>query len=343
MAPLNVAAFGEIMLRLSPSGKERLFQTPQLLAGFGGAEANVLASLAAFGHRTRFVSIMPDNALGRAALAELRKRGVGTDFVLLGGNRLGLYFSEPGSSQRPSRILYDREHSSLAEAGPGHIDWDRALKEVDWFHVTGVTPALSASCAALTGEALRAARAAGIKVSLDLNYRAGLWRYGKSAPEIMGALAAMAHILMANEEDCRKALGVSLGPEDAGELDHASAENVTGRVMERFPGLEAVTVTLRRSLSADHNAWSAVLRTRDGFWTGPSYDIAPVTDRIGSGDAFAAGFIHGWTKPDGPEKALSFAVAASCLKHTVPGDFNPVTEAEVTELLGGDAFGRIKR
>jgi len=343
MAPLNFAALGEIMLRLSPPGRERLFQTPQLLTCFGGAEANVLVSLAAFGHRTRFVSFVPDNALGSAALAELRRRGVGTDFVLIGGDRLGLYFSEPGSSQRPSRILYDRERSGLAEAGPGDVDWGRVLKDVDWFHVTGITPALSPSCAALTAEALRAARAAGIKVSLDLNHRARLWRYGKSAPEIMNELAAMADILMANEMDCRNALGVSLGTDDADELDQASAEKATGRVMDRFPGLEAVTVTLRRSFSADHNAWSAVLRTRDGFRTGRSYDIFPVTDRIGSGDAFAAAFLHGWCKPFGPQKALDFAVAASCLKHTVPGDFNPVTEAEAMELLGGDAFGRIKR
>ncbi|OGD30554.1 MAG: 2-dehydro-3-deoxygluconokinase, partial [Candidatus Aminicenantes bacterium RBG_13_63_10] len=282
MPALTVAAFGEIMLRLSPPGRERLFQSPQLQASFGGGEANVLVSLAAFGHKTRFLSLVPENAVGNAAVAELRRRGVGTDFILRRGGRLGIYFAEPGSSQRPSRVIYDREHSSLAEARPGDIDWDRALSGIDWFHVTGITPALGAAAAALTLEALRASRAAGIKVSLDLNHRSTLWRYGKSAPEVMDGLAALADVLMANEEDCQKSLGLSLGSvQTADGMDIPSAEKMTGLVMSRFPQLKAMTMTLRRSFSADRNGWSAVLRTRDGFWTGSTYDISTVVDRIG--------------------------------------------------------------
>jgi len=331
------------MLRLSPSGKERLLQGAHLQASFGGGEANVLVSLAALGHRTRFITFVPDNALGDAAAAELRKRGVGTDFVLRREGRLGLYFLEHGSGPRPSQVLYDRERSSLEKAGPGDVDWGRALKGVAWFHVTGITPALSPSAAALTEEGVREARAAGIKVSLDLNYRSKLWRYGKTAPEVMGGLAAAADILLANEEDCRKALGISAGTDSKAAADLRSAEKLTALVMERFPGLEALAVTLRGSLGADRNLWTAVLRTREGFWCGPSYDIFPVTDRVGAGDAFAAGFIHGWSRPFGPEKTLGFALAASCLKHTIPGDWNLISESEALGLLEGDGSGRIIR
>ncbi len=338
------AAFGEIMLRLSPPGKERLFQSSNLLASFGGGEANVLVSLAAFGHRTRFITFVPDNSLGEAVSAELRKRGVGTEFVLKKPGRLGIYFAEPGSGVRPSRILYDRGHSSCSQAGPGDIEWDRALAGVDWFHVTGITPALSPTAAALTEQGMRSARAKNIKVSLDLNFRSKLWNYGRSAPEVMNGLAEKADVLMANEEDFEKALGMSFdGVRESGLLDAAGAETATELVFRRFPGLEAATVTLRRSLSADRVVWSAVLRTKDGFWAGPTHEIFPVVDRIGSGDAFAAGFIHGWTRGDGPEKALAFAVAASCLKHTIPGDFNEVSEAEVMDLVRGEASGRIRR
>jgi 2-dehydro-3-deoxygluconokinase len=331
-APL-IAAFGEIMLRLSPPGRERLFQSPRLRVFFGGGEANVLVSLSAFGRRTRFISVVPPNPAGDSAVAELRRRGVGTEWVLRGGRRLGVYFAETGSSQRPSRVVYDREGSALSDARPGDIDWKSALAGAGWLHVTGITPALGAAAAELTREALKEAEAGGIKVSLDLNHRSKLWNGGRSAPEVMNGLASWADVLLANEEDIQKSLG----------LDADSVDTLTASVMDRFPRLEAAAVTLRRSLGADRNGWSAALRTRRGFWTSRDYDIMPIVDRIGAGDAFAAGIIHGWSGRWEPRRTLEFAAAASCLKHTVPGDFNLVTEAEVEDLVAGDATGRIKR
>lgn len=344
----RIAVFGEIMLRLSPPGRERLLQTPRLEATFGGAEANVAVSLVAFGHEARYISVIPPNDIGHAAVAELRRRGVCADFTVRKGQRLGIYFAETGADQRASKVTYDRAGSALAEAVPGDIDWQRAFAGIDWFHTTGITPATSASAAALTHEAVKEAKAQGIPVSIDLNYRGKLWKYGKPAPDVMRPLFGMADYGIGNEEDCQKALGIGVsGPAGvkagAARLDPAAYEALTLEVMESFPGLRAMAVTLRESLSADRNGWTAVLRTREGFFAGPAYEIHDIVDRIGTGDAFAAGLIHSWLGNQPPPEALAFALAASCLKHTIPGDFNLVTEKEVLALARGEASGRVQR
>lgn len=341
---ISFAAFGELMLRFSPPGRERLFQSPRLETGFGGGEANVAVSLARFGHAVRFISVIPANPIGDAAVGELMRRGVGTSSIVRSGGRLGLYFAEAGAGPRPSTVLYDRESSAIALAAPGTIDWDRALEGVDWFHTSGITPALSRSAADLTREALAAAGSKGVKISIDLNYRARLWRYGVSAPEVMRSLFAEADLGIANEEDCRLALGIGggvFGPDGA--ADHAAVGILLERVMAEFPRLERMAITLRESRSADHSVWSAALRGRSGFRMGPRLEIFPVVDRIGAGDAFAAGLIHGLHSFGSEEEALAFAVAASTLKHTIPGDFNPSSEVEVRALMAGDASGRIRR
>jgi 2-dehydro-3-deoxygluconokinase len=341
----GIATFGEIMLRLSPPGKERLFQSPRLSAVFGGGEANVAVSLAVLGHRSRWISVVPGNEVGEAALGALRRHGVDTSRVRRAGRRMGVYFAETGANERASLVVYDREGSALAEAAAGDIDWSEALSGFEWFHVSGITPAVSASAAGLAMEAVRAARSAGMIVSIDLNYRSKLWRYGRRAPEVMRGLAAHADLLIGNEEDCQKALGVEIegGGEVTGPLDPAAYERLTVRVMAEFPRAERVAITLRESLSADWNRWSAVLRNKKGFLTGPSYDVRNIVDRIGTGDAFAAGLIHGLANGWEDDRALGFGVAASCLKHSIPGDFNLVTEKEVLALMAGDRSGRVRR
>lgn len=339
-----IVTFGEIMLRLSPPGKEVLFQSPRLEAVFGGGEANVAVSLAIFGHHVRYVSAIPANDVGDAALRELGKWGVNTEFVLRRGRRLGIYFAEPGANQRASKVTYDREGSGIAEAKSGDFDWPKVLAGAGWFHVTGITPAVSATAADLTLEAVKAARAAKVTVSVDLNYRAKLWNYGRGAREVMREVTQYADLLAGNEEDCQKALGVDMpGGTKTEAPDAAAYEALTGRVMSEFPNLARVAITLRESHSADHNGWSAVMRNRTKFIVGPSYDIRNIVDRIGAGDAFAAGLIHGLTSRLSEENALGFAVAASCLKHSVPGDFNLVTEKDVKALVEGDRSGRVRR
>lgn len=342
----NVATFGEIMLRLSPPGKELLFQSPELRATFGGAEANVAVSLAAWGHRSRWISVVPQNAVGEAALGELRRRGVDVGAVARGGRRLGVYFAETGANERPSRVLYDREGSGIAEAGPGAVDWEKALDGMDRLHVSGITPALGAPAAALTIEAVEAARAKKMAVSVDLNYRAKLWNYGREAPEVMREIVAHADLLVGNEEDCRKTLGIGAAVDAAaGRLDPKVYEELTAEVMAEFPGLARVAVTLRESLSADWNRWSAVMRARGpaGFMAGPVYEIRSVVDRIGTGDAFAAGLIHGLETLGTDAEALAFAVAAGALKHSIPGDFNLASEKDVLAVMRGDRSGRVRR
>jgi 2-dehydro-3-deoxygluconokinase len=340
----QIATFGEIMLRLSPPGKELLFQSPRLAATFGGAEANVAVSLAVLGHRSRWISVVPANPVGEAALRELRRYGVDVGAVVRAGRRLGLYFAETGANERPSQVLYDREGSAIAEAGPGDVDWNAAFEGLDRLHVSGITPALSASAAALTLEAVTVAKARRMSVSLDLNYRAKLWRYGRPAPEVMRDLVARADWLIGNEEDCQKALGIGPAVDAAGgRLDVAAYEGLTAQVMDEFPNLERVAITLRESLSADWNRWSAVMRSRAGFVTGPTCEIRAVVDRIGTGDAFAAGLIHGLTTGLSDPEALAFAVAAAALKHSIPGDWNLSTEKDVLALAAGDRSGRVRR
>jgi 2-dehydro-3-deoxygluconokinase len=340
----TIAAFGELMLRLTPPARERFFQSSRFEAYFGGGEANVAVSLARFGRSARFISVIPAGEVGDAAVRELARWGVETSSIVRSGSRLGIYFSETGSGPRPSSVIYDREHSAVAECPTGTIDWDRALEGAEWFHTTGITPALSRTAAALAREALEAASGKGAGISIDLNYRAKLWRYGVSAPEVMKELFSRADLGIANEEDCRLALGF---PSDVfghnGAADPAAVENLLRRIMAAFPKLERMAITLRESRSADHNIWSAALLGPSGFLMGPRFEIAPIVDRIGAGDAFAAALIHGLHLFDAEQEALDFAVAASALKHTIPGDFNLVSEAEVRALQAGEASGRIRR
>jgi 2-dehydro-3-deoxygluconokinase len=339
-----IATFGEIMLRLSPPGYEKLFQSPALTARFGGGEANVAVSLAAFGHRVRYISVCPANEVGDAAVAELRKWGIETDHVLRQGKRLGIYYAESGSNQRPGKVIYDRENSGMAGAAVGGIDWDAVLADVDWFHTTGITPALSATAAELTVQAVRKAREKGVTVSLDLNFRAKLWNYGQTAPEVMAKIVPFVDVAVGNEEDCQKSLGLAVAADvESGSLPSAAYAKLTASLLERYPNLRLVAITLRESRSADHNVWSAVLRNREKLFQGPRYAITDIVDRIGSGDAFAAGLIHGLDLFGDEERALDFAVAASCLKHTLPGDFSLFTEKDVLALMKGEKSGRIQR
>ena len=340
----TVAAFGEIMLRLSPLGQERLFQSPCFQTFFGGGEANVAVSLARFGHPVRYLSVIPGNDVGDAALRELGKWGVTTEHIVRQGKRLGIYFAESGANQRPAQVIYDRDHSGIAEAKRGDIDWEKAFAGINWFHVTGITPAISRSAADLTLDAVKAAGSKGIAVSVDLNYRSKLWKYGASAAEVMAEIFKFADVGIANEEDCQKSLGIEADVlVQSGPLDIRAYEKLTRRVMDQFPKLSRMAITLRESRSADQNGWSAVMRNRNEFMTGPRYEIADIVDRIGAGDAFAAGLIHGLDIFSSDQEALDFAIAASCLKHSIPGDFNLVTESEVLALMKGDASGRVRR
>jgi 2-dehydro-3-deoxygluconokinase len=340
----TVVTFGEIMLRLSPPGFERFFQSPALCATFGGGEANVAVSLAHFGLDSRYVTRLPANAVGDAALKALRAEGVNVDGVLRGGERLGIYFAETGASQRAGNVIYDRAGSAVAAARPGLFDWAQLLAGTAWFHVTGITPALSPAAAEATLEAVEAARAAGARVSIDLNYRRKLWTE-EQAQAVMRPLASRAHVLIANEEDVQSCLGLAVRGADvrSGGLDPAAYREAAVRVARDF-GTELVAITLRESRSASRNGWSAVLWDANAacFHESPKYDVCLV-DRIGGGDSFSAGLIYGLVTGRPPEEALCFAVAASALKQTIPGDFNRVTVDEVDRLVAGDGSGRVRR
>jgi 2-dehydro-3-deoxygluconokinase len=337
-------AFGEVMLRLRPPGAQRLFQSPVLEATFGGGEANVAVALAGFGCQAAFVSVIPPNVIGDACLGELRRHGVDTSLAVRKGNRLGIYFLEPGANQRPSVVIYDRAGSSIAEARCGDIDWERTFAGATWFHITGITPAISLSAAELSREAVRRAREMGLTVSCDLNYRKNLWKYGKAAPEIMGDLMKFVDVVVANEEDCQNALGISAEVDvESGKLDAVAYQALTRKVLAAYPNLTHAAITLRESRSADHNGWSAVLATRKEFLASRRYEITDIVDRVGAGDAFAAGLIFGLGNLASAQEALEFAVAASCLKHSIPGDLPLLTAAEVRVLLGGSGSGRVQR
>lgn len=342
--PQRVITFGEIMLRLKSPGHERLFQSPALEATFGGAESNVAVSLAAFGLDAAFVTALPPNPIGESAVGELRRFGVDVGLVRRSGDRVGIYFLETGAAQRPSKVVYDRAASSLAACKPGDFDWRAIFNGATWFHISGITPAVSATAADLAIEAVREARAAGATISCDYNYRANLWRYGKKAPEVMRELVKHVQIGIANEEDCQKSLGIaSTADAHSGTLDADTYRRLAERVLEEFPNLEKQVITLRESKSADHNGWAACLHNRKEFLVSRRYDITDIVDRVGSGDAFAAGLIYGLLALRDDKKALEFAVAAGCLKHSVPGDFNVVSREEVEKLVAGDASGRVQR
>jgi 2-dehydro-3-deoxygluconokinase len=340
----RVVTFGEVMLRLKSPGFERLFQSPVLEATFGGAEANVAVSLCNYGLQARFATAIPANNIGDACLGELRRWGVDTSAVRRQGERLGIYFLETGANQRPSKVTYDRAGSSIASAKRGDFDWDAIFDGASWFHVSGVTPALSQSAADLSVEAAQAARAKGVTVSCDYNYRKNLWKYGKKAPEVMRELVKYVDVGIANEEDCQESLGVKIDVDvHSGQLDAAKYEAMAKKVLDEFPNLKKQVITLRESHSADRNGWSACLYNGTEFLMSKHYDITDIVDRVGGGDSFAGGLIYGLLTYPNDQQALEFATAASCLKHSVNGDFNRVTVPEVEALMKGDASGRVQR
>ena len=344
MSANRIVTFGEIMLRLKSPGFERLFQSPVLEATFGGGEANVAVSLAGFGLDAAFVTVLPKNEIADACIGELRRFGVDASLVARGPGRMGIYYLENGANQRASKVVYDRAGSAIALAKPGAIDWKKAFAGAKWFHITGITPAISQAAADLSLEAVKAAKELGLTVSCDFNYRGKLWKYGKTAPEVMGELVKFADVGIANEEDCQKSLGITVDVKvEKGRLDTAQYEALGNKVLGAFPNLKCIAITLRESKSADHNGWSACLNDRKRFILSRKYDITDIVDRVGGGDSFAAGLIHGLVTGEPPEQALEFAVAASCLKHSIIGDFNRVSLDEVRKLAGGDASGRVQR
>ena len=341
-------SFGEIMLRLKSPGMECFFQSPVLEATFGGGEANVAVSLANFGLDAEYITVLPDNVLGDECIRELRRFGVGTGKIIRGKGRLGIYFPEGGANQRPSKVVYDRENSAIALAGPGDINWEDILegnsKEGAWFHITGITPAISQSAADLSLEGVKAAKAAGCTVSCDLNFRKNLWNYGKSAAEVMGELVKHVDVMIANEEDCQKSLGVNTDVHvEGGRLDPKKYENLCNTVLSKYPSLKMIAITLRESYSADSNGWAACLNDRQNFYLSRQYEINDIVDRVGGGDSFSGGLIYGLNNYESRQDALEFAVAASCLKHSISGDFNRVSVKDVQALMGGDASGRVQR
>lgn len=338
-------AFGELMLRLKPPGHERFLQSPSLEATFGGGEANVAVALSSFGLETGFISALPTNEIGDSAIRELHSFGVDTSFVRRSGERMGIYFLECGANQRPSKVIYDRNHSSICEAGPGDFDWPRILEGSHWLHITGITPALSQSAADLSLECVKAAQEAGVTVSCDFNYRGKLWNYGKTAPEVMQDLVEFVDVGIANEEDCQRSLDIAVDFDvESGALESAKFEALSLKVLDLFPRMSAIAITLRESFNADRNGWSACLRTReDGFMLSRRFEITDIIDRVGGGDAFASGLIYGLNSYDDRQRSLEFAVAASCLKHSIPGDFNRVTVAEIERLMEGHGSGRVQR
>ena len=342
----KVVTFGEVMMRLATPDFLRFGQSESLTATFGGGEANVAVSLAQFGLPVDYVTRLPENDFGKACLMELRKFGVGVDHIVWGGDRLGIYFLETGAVSRGSKVIYDRAHSAVSEILPGMVDWDDVFDQAGWFHWTGITPAISESAAAVCLEAIQIAGKKGITVSCDLNFRKNLWKYGKKASDVMPELIAGTDIILGNEEDAAMVLGIL--PEGvevtSGHVDAGAYVSVSQQIIQRFPRVTKVITTLRGSVSASHNTWSGVLWDGLKLFEAPVYQITHIVDRVGGGDSFMAGLIYGLlTWPDDQQRALEFAVAASCIKHTIYGDFNRVTVEEVMKLMQGDGSGRVAR
>ena len=336
--------FGEIMLRLKPPNWERFFQSPLLEATFGGGEANVAVGLARFGLNVAYVSVIPDNSIGDACIRELRRQDIDTSLIVRKGNRLGIYFLEAGANQRPSEVIYDRSYSAIAEANPGDISWEKVFDGASWFHISGITPAISLSASELSLEAVKKAREKGITVSCDLNFRKNLWKYGKSAPKIMGELVKYTDIAIGNEEDCQKSLGIKVDIDvESGKFQTEKYRELTDNVLGLYPNIKKIAITLRESHSADYNGWSAVLNNRKEFLISKKYEIHNIVDRVGGGDAFTAGLIYGFDHLNSDQEALEFAVAASCLKHSIPGDLPLISVKEVESLVKGAASGRVQR
>lgn len=344
----KIVTFGEIMLRLATPGYLRFSQTNELSATFGGGEANVAVSLANYGMEAEFVTRLPENDIAAACVKDLHKHGVKTDHIVYGGDRMGIYFLETGAVARASKVVYDRAHSAISEIKPGMIDWKQVLAGADWFHWTGITPAISQGAADVCLEAIQTANRLGIPVSCDLNYRKNLWKYGKKASEVMPDLVAGCDIILGNEEDAEKVFGIKPEGFDvtatAGEVNAAEFESVCTQLMQRFPRARKVIITLRGSINANHNTWGGVLYDGKQLFQSPRYDITHIVDRVGGGDSFMGGLIYGLlTYPQDDQQALNFAVAASCLKHTIYGDYNEVTVKEVENLMKGDGSGRVSR
>ncbi|WP_234572970.1 sugar kinase [Rhodohalobacter sp. 614A] len=343
----KVVTFGEIMMRLSPPEFLRFSQTNSFDVIYGGGESNVAVSLANFGIPTEFVTRLPDNDIGQCALMELRKRNVGTTHIARGGERLGIYFLETGAVSRGSKVVYDRAHSGMSSIKSGMIDWEEVFDGAGWFHWTGITPALSQGAADACLEAIQVANQIGVPVSTDLNYRAKLWNYGKQPGEVMPQLVEGCDVILGNEEDAEKHFDIHPGSVDVTQgdtVDSQAYRSVCEQLMERFPRAQKIITTLRGSISASHNTWSGVLYNGKDFLEAPQYDITHIVDRVGGGDSFMAGLIYGLLTFDGgDQKALDFAVAASCLKHTIYGDANQVTVDEVEKLMSGDGSGRVSR
>jgi len=345
----RIITLGEVMLRLKSPGFERLLQSGTLEATFAGGEANVAVSLANFGEDAAFVTVLPENKVADACIASLRLAGVDTRLILRGGDRMGAYYLEAGANQRPSVVIYDRTNSAIATAPLEQFDWDQIFYGADWFHISGITPAISQKAADIAVTAVQRAREKGVTVSCDYNYRKNLWKYGKKPVEVMSELVKYVDVGIANEEDCQLALGVKVDEQSwkkdiqSGELNVGKFKALCEAVLEKFPNMKMQAITLRHSFSADHNGWSGCLHDRKDFHVGPYYDITDIVDRVGAGDAFAGGLISRLAHGCSTQEALDFAVAASCLKHSIIGDFNRVSREEVFRLLGGDGSGRVQR
>lgn len=343
---MKVVTFGEVMLRLAAPEHQRFSQVVSYDASFGGGEANVAVSVANYGIPVEFVTRIPNNDIGNACIMNLKKHGVGTNHILRGGERLGIYFLEKGSVSRASKVVYDRSFSAISQIEKGMVDWDNVLKNADWFHWTGITPAISQGAADVCLEAIQKANSNGITVSCDLNYRKNLWEYGMKANEVMPELVNGCDVVLGNEEDAEMSLGIKPEGIDVtkGHVEAGAYHSVSKIIMKKFPKVKKVITTLRGSISADHNTWSGVLYNGKDFYEAPNYDITHIVDRVGGGDSFMGGLIYGLiTYKNDDQKALNFAVAASCLKHTIEGDFNLVTIKEVEKLMSGDTSGRVSR
>ncbi len=342
----KVVTFGEIMLRLSPPNFNRFIQTRSFDVIFGGGEANVAVSLANYGILVDYITKLPKNEIGDACIQYLRQFGVNTTYIIRGGSRMGIYFLEMGSSIRPSKVVYDRAYSAISEAKPENFDWDLIFNDASWFHWTGITPAISQNLADICLEAVKSAKKKNLIVSCDLNYRSQLWKYGKEPKDLMPELIKYCDIAIGNEEDADKVLGIRAPDTDviSGKLEAANYKYVVEEMIKKYPNLKKVAITLRGSISASYNLWSAILYDTKKMYIGPQYKIKPIVDRVGGGDAFMGGLIYGLLKyKEDLQTALNFAVAASCLKHTIFGDFNLASVDEVLKLMGGDTSGRVSR
>jgi len=342
----KIVTFGEIMLRLGPPGFLRFSQANNFNVNYGGGESNVAVSLANYGLNSYFVSRIPENDIGECAVMELRKRNVNTDFILREGERLGIYFLETGAVSRGSKVIYDRANSGMATIDAGMIDWKKVFEGADWFHWTGITPALSQGAANACLEAIQTANEMGVTVSTDLNYRKKLWKYGKSPDQVMPELVKGCDIILGNEEDAEKHFGLhpsGVDVTEGGTIEGQAYLSVLKQLKDMFPRAKKLITTLRGSISASHNSWTGVLYDGEHLYQAPSYEITHIVDRVGGGDSFMAGLIYGLLNYNDDQDALNFAVAASCLKHTIKGDANLVTVAEVEKLMAGDKSGRVSR